>query len=181
MLYSTWFFCLSVYFYCKWCVEWVIVEIRWWHSTCNLKQSLSNRIFAVLGCLRSHLMCGLVLMTTVLTIRKEHFCNTVHPLQETFCYFPPSQLCRYEPQMDIPTDVDTESDRVFFIKAVAQFMVMCCLKQIKQCSFTSCFNTMQCRTCCSAHVCPWCRQPKRTSSWTPSASTRLMAMQWKRC
>ncbi|XP_061884058.1 clusterin-associated protein 1 homolog [Entelurus aequoreus] len=29
---------------------------------------------------------------------------------------------RYEPQMDIPGDVDTESDRVFFIKAVAQFM-----------------------------------------------------------
>ncbi|XP_070764341.1 clusterin-associated protein 1 homolog [Enoplosus armatus] len=30
---------------------------------------------------------------------------------------------RYEPQMDIPPDVDTESDRIFFIKAVAQFMV----------------------------------------------------------
>ncbi|TNN52562.1 Clusterin-associated protein 1 [Liparis tanakae] len=29
---------------------------------------------------------------------------------------------RYEPHMDIPPDVDTESDRVFFIKAVAQFM-----------------------------------------------------------
>ncbi|KAJ8364151.1 hypothetical protein SKAU_G00129820 [Synaphobranchus kaupii] len=29
---------------------------------------------------------------------------------------------RYEPQMDIPSDVDSESDRVFFIKAVAQFM-----------------------------------------------------------
>ncbi|XP_020780510.2 clusterin-associated protein 1 homolog [Boleophthalmus pectinirostris] len=29
---------------------------------------------------------------------------------------------RYEPQMDIPTDVDTESDKIFFIKAVAQFM-----------------------------------------------------------
>ncbi|KAM9763069.1 clusterin-associated protein 1 homolog isoform 2-T2 [Menidia menidia] len=29
---------------------------------------------------------------------------------------------RYEPQVDIPTDVDTESDRIFFIKAVAQFM-----------------------------------------------------------
>ncbi|XP_043567459.1 clusterin-associated protein 1 homolog isoform X2 [Chiloscyllium plagiosum] len=29
---------------------------------------------------------------------------------------------RYEPQTDIPTDVDTEQDRVFFIKAVAQFM-----------------------------------------------------------
>lgn len=25
--------------------------------------------------------------------------------------------------MDIPTDVDAESDRIFFIKAVAQFMV----------------------------------------------------------
>ncbi|XP_078274079.1 clusterin-associated protein 1 homolog isoform X1 [Rhinoraja longicauda] len=29
---------------------------------------------------------------------------------------------RYEPQTDIPTDVDTEQDRVFFTKAVAQFM-----------------------------------------------------------
>ncbi|XP_056153292.1 clusterin-associated protein 1 homolog isoform X2 [Lampris incognitus] len=28
----------------------------------------------------------------------------------------------YDPQMDIPSDVSTESDRVFFIKAVAQFM-----------------------------------------------------------
>ncbi|XP_027510810.1 clusterin-associated protein 1 isoform X1 [Corapipo altera] len=29
---------------------------------------------------------------------------------------------RYEPQADIPADVETEQDRVFFIKAVAQFM-----------------------------------------------------------
>ncbi|XP_056270762.1 clusterin-associated protein 1 homolog [Pseudoliparis swirei] len=29
---------------------------------------------------------------------------------------------RYEPQADIPPDVETESDRVFFVKAVAQFM-----------------------------------------------------------
>ncbi|MCJ8728382.1 hypothetical protein PDJAM_G00003900 [Pangasius djambal] len=29
---------------------------------------------------------------------------------------------RYDPQMEIPGDIDTESDRVFFIKAVAQFM-----------------------------------------------------------
>ncbi|MBZ3879663.1 Clusterin-associated protein 1 [Sciurus carolinensis] len=29
---------------------------------------------------------------------------------------------RYEPQTDIPSDVDTEQDRVFFIKAIAQFM-----------------------------------------------------------
>ncbi|KFV66076.1 Clusterin-associated protein 1, partial [Dryobates pubescens] len=29
---------------------------------------------------------------------------------------------RYEPQTDIPADVETEQDRVFFVKAVAQFM-----------------------------------------------------------
>ncbi|XP_069009478.1 clusterin-associated protein 1 homolog [Embiotoca jacksoni] len=29
---------------------------------------------------------------------------------------------RYEPHTDIPGDVDTEADRIFFIKAVAQFM-----------------------------------------------------------
>ncbi|CAN9500951.1 unnamed protein product [Ophioblennius macclurei] len=29
---------------------------------------------------------------------------------------------RYEPHTDIPTDVETESDRIFFIKAVVQFM-----------------------------------------------------------
>ncbi|XP_009007292.4 clusterin-associated protein 1 isoform X4 [Callithrix jacchus] len=29
---------------------------------------------------------------------------------------------RYEPQTDIPLNVDTEQDRVFFIKAIAQFM-----------------------------------------------------------
>ncbi|CAM9923916.1 unnamed protein product [Lampetra planeri] len=29
---------------------------------------------------------------------------------------------RYEPQSDIPADIDTEHDRVFFIKAVAEFM-----------------------------------------------------------
>lgn len=39
-----------------------------------------------------------------------------------FCL--PPLFPSYEPQMDIPTDVDTEADRVFFIKAVAQFMVM---------------------------------------------------------
>ncbi|XP_054850991.1 clusterin-associated protein 1 [Eublepharis macularius] len=30
---------------------------------------------------------------------------------------------RYDPETDIPSDVETEQDRVFFIKAVAQFMV----------------------------------------------------------
>ncbi|CAL8285136.1 unnamed protein product [Merluccius merluccius] len=28
----------------------------------------------------------------------------------------------YDPQMDLPSDLDTETDRIFFIKAVAQFM-----------------------------------------------------------
>lgn len=32
-------------------------------------------------------------------------------------------LHRYEPTMDIPTDISTETDRVLFIKAVAEFMV----------------------------------------------------------
>ncbi|KAG7274451.1 hypothetical protein CRUP_001416 [Coryphaenoides rupestris] len=31
-------------------------------------------------------------------------------------------VCSYEPQIDLPSDVDTETDRIFFIKAVAQFM-----------------------------------------------------------
>ena len=30
---------------------------------------------------------------------------------------------RYDPSIDIPTDVDTEQDRVIFIKSAAQFMV----------------------------------------------------------
>lgn len=30
---------------------------------------------------------------------------------------------RYEPTMDILTDISTETDRVLFIKAVAEFMV----------------------------------------------------------
>ena len=29
---------------------------------------------------------------------------------------------RYDPQVDIPTEIDTESDRILFIKSVAQFM-----------------------------------------------------------
>lgn len=44
----------------------------------------------------------------------------------------------YEPQMDIPTDVDTEADRVFFIKAVAQFMVISLASFVRKscpCSF----------------------------------------------
>ena len=30
---------------------------------------------------------------------------------------------RYDPNCELPLDVDTEQDRVLFIKAVAQFMV----------------------------------------------------------
>ena len=32
-------------------------------------------------------------------------------------------LCRYDPSADLPTEVDTEQDRVIFIKSIAQFMV----------------------------------------------------------
>lgn len=39
-----------------------------------------------------------------------------------FCVFS-FRAHRYEPTMDIPTDISTETDRVLFIKAVAEFMV----------------------------------------------------------
>ena len=32
-------------------------------------------------------------------------------------------MYRYDPNVELPMDVDTEQDRVLFIKAVAQFMV----------------------------------------------------------
>lgn len=35
---------------------------------------------------------------------------------------------RYDPNTDIPMDVDTENDRVLFIKSVAQFMVFFFIK-----------------------------------------------------
>lgn len=38
--------------------------------------------------------------------------------------------------MDIPTDIDTEMDRIFFIKAVDQFMVMILLNFIFNKQFT---------------------------------------------
>ena len=31
--------------------------------------------------------------------------------------------CRYDPMADLPSDVDTEQDRVIFIQSLAQFMV----------------------------------------------------------
>jgi len=43
-------------------------------------------------------------------------------------------LHRYEPQSDIPPDVETEQDRVFFIKAVAQFMVRLLISHWSACS-----------------------------------------------
>ena len=33
-----------------------------------------------------------------------------------------STCFRYDPNVDIPTDTDSEQDRVIFIKSVAQFM-----------------------------------------------------------
>lgn len=34
--------------------------------------------------------------------------------------------CRYDPAADLPCEVDTEQDRVIFIKSIAQFMVCYC-------------------------------------------------------
>lgn len=31
--------------------------------------------------------------------------------------------CRYDPMADLPSDVDTEQDRIIFIKSTAQFLV----------------------------------------------------------
>ena len=50
------------------------------------------------------------------------FCN------ETLCmefYFIPCYF-RYDPNADIHCDIDTEQDRVIFIKTVAEFMVSLC-------------------------------------------------------
>ena len=33
------------------------------------------------------------------------------------------EYCRYDPMADLPSDVDTEQDRVIFIQSLAQFMV----------------------------------------------------------
>ena len=34
-----------------------------------------------------------------------------------------TSIFRYDPNVELPTDVDTEQDRVLFIKSLAQFMV----------------------------------------------------------
>ena len=40
---------------------------------------------------------------------------------------------RYDPNVELPMDVDTEQDRVLFIKSVAQFMV--CILVMKTLNF----------------------------------------------
>ena len=37
---------------------------------------------------------------------------------------------RYDPTADLPTDIDTEQDRVIFIKSTAQFMVSWILQSL---------------------------------------------------
>lgn len=87
---------------------------------------------------------------------------------------------RYEPQSDVPTDVDTEADRIFFIKAVAQFMVTYSWKFFIDCRVYS-WQMNVCYYCILNNVSLCSRQQRLTSSWTLSVSTRLTAMQWKRC
>jgi clusterin-associated protein 1 len=38
-------------------------------------------------------------------------------------YDAPYEIYRYDPMADLPSDVDTEQDRVIFIQSLAQFMV----------------------------------------------------------
>uniref|UniRef100_A0A3B4Z9V5 Clusterin associated protein 1 n=1 Tax=Stegastes partitus TaxID=144197 RepID=A0A3B4Z9V5_9TELE len=51
---------------------------------------------------------------------RSGYCDVICSL--SFSPRPSLSPYRYEPHTDIPTDVDTESDRIFFVKAVAQFM-----------------------------------------------------------
>lgn len=52
-------------------------------------------------------------------ISKENFCTpNFRLISEVLLWL----VKRYEPQTNIPSDTETEQDRVFFIKAVAQFM-----------------------------------------------------------
>lgn len=53
----------------------------------------------------------------------QFFCQMEDFLPFIFCIVHFFLLRRYEPTMDIPTDISTETDRVLFIKAVAEFMV----------------------------------------------------------
>lgn len=104
------------------------------------------------------------------------FCSFLCSLSISF-----SILHSYEPQMDIPTDVDTETDRIFFIKAVAHFMVMSFLKFIQNVLFTPSYRMPAVSQLVLISVSCVCRQLRPTSCWTPSISTRPMAMQWKNC
>lgn len=53
----------------------------------------------------------------------QFFCQMEYFLPFILCVVRLFLLHRYEPTVDIPTDISTETDRVLFIKAVAEFMV----------------------------------------------------------
>ena len=56
---------------------------------------------------------------------------------------------RYDPLAGLPTDTDTEQDRVIFIKSIAQFMVR------------KFYTNILCADICSI-ISVFCRQVKRT-------------------
>ncbi len=76
--------------------------------------------------------------------------------------------------MEIPSDVDTESDRVFFIKAVAQFMVSYINIIINVSVSKAYVEITACSLCFS-------RRLKLTWSWILSVCIRQMVTLWKRC
>lgn len=86
------------------------------------------------------------------------FCSFLCSLSISF-----SILHSYEPQMDIPTDVDTETDRIFFIKAVAHFMVMSFLKFIQNVLFTPSYRMPAVSQLVLISVSCVCRQLRPTS------------------
>ena len=56
----------------------------------------------------------------------HEFCICVYYMAQNIFLHGLCIIChfsRYDPNVDIPTDTDSEQDRVIFIKSVAQFMV----------------------------------------------------------
>ena len=49
-------------------------------------------------------------------------------MTETWYIYCLTETFRYDPNIDVPMDVDGQNDRVIFIKSIAQFMVSfdCC-------------------------------------------------------
>ena len=106
-----------------------------WTRLSNWTETYFLVTICSLGCLVFCVAFEVFLTLTALAGESESFLLQIHwtpSLLSVFWTFSLINLClslslclydRYEPQNDIPSDVETEQDRVFFIKAIAQFMV----------------------------------------------------------